>query len=341
MDANKLHRQIESPARTRIRASATNHGASSAPAHRDDGAIKAELHREELDYNGDGIVTLMEELDGANVVKKDIQENRDEFRNDNAPANDGKQGTIDPLPRAAILSMEEDRRRSFNPFSSHYASAPIPRQNRRVLVKEAKPVRDNANAIIMLLLVAILIVAVAIFSVVVAKDYQKAHNTSEQSPNTTKDESVKDKEDDEVEPIEHDFDPIAGRWEAVGNTGSCIVLDKEGLFLWLSDCGAQKGDSFSGNAAIYNGQEALDKLSISKERAARTAGIAVEKLDLSQTFAIIVKPKTFSVVGDEKVQKPSEIKLLVVETKDDEINVYNYQFAELGIYSRTEDGDEL
>ena len=65
MDANKLHRQIESPARTRIRASAANHGASSAPTHRDDGTIKAELHREELDYNGDGIVTLGEFYDYA------------------------------------------------------------------------------------------------------------------------------------------------------------------------------------------------------------------------------------------------------------------------------------
>ena len=341
MDAGSLHKHIESSTRSRIHAKMAS-GSPTTPTFRNDGIVKAELHREELDYNGDGIVTLIEELDGIDNARGNMNSATEETEQANPQElvpppeqDDDAHEYGDTLPQASILSLKESHRRSFNPFSSRYASAPIPRHNRYAPVEEVKPVRDNANAIIMILLIAILIIAVAIFSVIIAGDYRKARETDQiQDSINTNDNASSKIDENEAETPEYDFDSVIGKWRAVEGGDSCITISAKNKVSWVQDCNNQTGDSFSGEASIISGQDAIDKLSITKERAARTVGVAIDELSLEQTFAIIVKPDKYVVGGNEKTQKPSEIRLLLVETEDGKIHIYNYLYAELGIYSR-------
>ena len=336
MDAQSLHKQIQSSTKQRIHAKPSD-GLSDQQSFKNEDAIKSELHKEEFDHDGDGIVSLMEELSSIDSVKEAanrVAEQLNGEQKNEEPISEPKND--ENLPQAAILTMHQEATPSFNAFSSHHASAPVPRQNRQAPIAEAKPVKDNTNAIIMILLIAILIIAVAIFGVIVAgerrKDQEQAANQSRSALSIT-DNSQKQQEEEQAKKYEYDFSKIVGKWTALGDNAACINISKDSKVVWYQKCDSTKDDYYSGTANIISGQDAIDGLGITAKRVARMVGIAEAKVSINRVFAITVTPDEYFVQDNVSAQKPKEIKLLVVKTDDGEINIYDYHYGQLSIYS--------
>ena len=336
MDAQSLHKQIQGSTKQRIHTESSD-SLSSPQLFKNEDTIKSELHKEEFDHDGDGIVSLMEELSSVDSVKETANRVAEQLNNgqkNEEPISEPKND--ENLPQAAILTMHQEATPSFNAFSSHHASAPVPRQNRQAPIAEAKPVKDNTNAIIMILLIAILIIAVAIFGVIVAgerrKDQEQAANQSRSALSIT-DNSQKQQEEEQAKKYEYDFSKIVGKWTALGDNAACINISKDSKIVWYQKCDSTKDDYYSGTANIISGQDAIDGLGITAKRVARMVGIAEAKVSINRVFAITVTPDEYFVQDNVSAQKPKEIKLLVVKTDDGEINIYDYHYGQLSIYS--------
>ena len=335
MDAQSLHKHIEGSTKQRIHAKSTD---DSKQLFKNEEAIKSELHKEEFDHDGDGVVSLMEELESVDSVKEVAEEAaaKLESKTEDDPEEKVEEKN-DSLPQAEILTMHEEKKPSFNAFSSHHASAPVPRQNSQAPIEEAKPVKDNTNAIILILLIAILIIAVAIFGVVVLGDYNRrgkeANQSREAVSGTVEGIAVDDSDDD--------YSSIVGKWRNIAEeSSSCLVVYEDGDVSWYNECDNNSGDHYSGDADFTSDQNAIDDLGITKERAARMLGISESELKLENTFVIKVYPGDYSVNGNSS-QMPSEIKLLVTKSTEHEINVYDYRYGELSILSdKTTEDDE-
>ena len=126
---------------------------------------------------------------------------------------------------------------------------------------------------------------------------------------------------------------IVGKWNVLGDNKACLEISKDSKVTWYQDCDNTKADYFSGQANIVSGQDAIDKLGITAERAARMVGVTETKVSVDRIFAITVTPEEYVVEGNSSAQKPEEIKLLVVKTDDNEINIYDYHYGQLSIYS--------
>ncbi|MCR5572202.1 MAG: hypothetical protein K6F57_00290 [Candidatus Saccharibacteria bacterium] len=335
MDAQSLHKHIQSSTKQRIHAKPADNF-SNPQAFKNDEAIKSELHKEEFDRNGDGVVSLMEELSSIDSVREtanlaaeklNSEQDKKEEQDINPEKND------EALPRAAILTMHEEKRPGFNAFSSHHASAPAPRQNHQAPVEEAKPVKDNTNAIIMILLIAILIIAVAIFGAIVLGEHRRDQEANQARSSLDVTDNNQKQEEEKPKEFEYDFTLIVGKWDVLGDNKACLEISKDSKVTWYQDCDNTKADYFSGQANIVSGQDAIDKLGITAERAARMVGVAETKVSVDRIFAITVTPEEYVIEGNSSAQKPEEIKLLVVKTDDNEINVYDYHYGQLSIYS--------
>ncbi|MBP5656628.1 hypothetical protein J6X15_03530 [Candidatus Saccharibacteria bacterium] len=336
MDAQSLHNHIQSSTKQRIHAKSVDDPLKTQ-SFKNEEAIKSELHKEEFDHDGDGMVSLMEELDSIDSVKEVAEKAAEKINADTKKPDledDNSDQPEDEIPHAAILTMHEEKRPSLNAFSSHHASAPVPQQNRHAPVEEAKPVKDNTNAIIMILLIAILVIAVAIFAIIVLGERRKDSEVGSQireTLNITKEDEETEKE--ETKKFDYDFSALVGKWEIVGGEKSCLEVSAESIVSWHQKCDSKDGDYYSGEAKIVSGQDAVDQLGITVERASRMVGVTESKISVSDVFAITIIPDEYVIGGSTSAKKPNEIKLLVVKTQDGEINVYNYHYGELSIYS--------
>ena len=324
MDAQSLHKHIEGSTKQRIHAK-PNDDPEQTPNNEE--TTESELHGEELDHESNDIVAPVEESENVDSPEEATEEATDKSESESESdesSKDEPEEKDESAPKAEILTMHEEKRPGFNAFSSHHASAPVPRQNNQAPIEEAKPVKDNTNAIILILLIAILIIAVAIFGVVVLGDYKKEHSASQNREATSG--AV-----DTTEATEsgYDFSAIVGEWHNIAeDSNSCIVILEDGNVSWYNDCNDEGGDHYTGDAGFISGQDAIDDLGVTKERAARMLGVSEADLDLDNTFAIKIYPEEYTINGNSQ-KNPSEIKLLVTKPVEHEMNVYDYRFAEL------------
>ena len=344
MDAQSLHKHIQSSTKQRFGAKPAD-DSKKTQVFKNEEAIKSELHKEEFDHDGDGMVSLMEELESVDSVKEVAEKVAEKINAESEksePEDEKPEKTDDEMPQAAILTMQEEKRPTFNAFSSHHASAPVPQQNRHAPVEEAKPVKDNTNAIIMILLIAILVIAVAIFAIIVLGERRQNLEGSSQVRDTlviTEEDENKDEE--KTKEFKYDFSALVGEWSIIGKEKSCLVVDESSNVTWYQVCNDKDDDYYYGSAEIMSGQDAVDQLGITVERVSRMVGVTESELSTKDIFAITVKPSEYRVEGSDSAKKPEEIKLLVVKTKDGELNVYNYHYGELNIYSTKKEDESL
>ena len=341
MDAQSFHKK-NTPSTTTSRLHAR--WASAPDELSEEDVIVASDPDLELDErNPNSVVTLMDELGNAEDAKATADEATANF--DSSPNVDenpwtAKKKDDDPLPQAAILTMTEEKRPSFNAFSSIHASAPVPRQNRQSPVAEAKPVKDNANAIIMILLIAILVIAVAIFGVIVL--YEHRHDHDEPTPAVIDENAGKDDKDDaENEPnSSYSFDDIIGNWIPASNAKACLRIEADKKVSWYTSCDSnQSKDYYVGKSEIIRGQDAIDLLGITKERAARKVGLSNDELQLDNIYVLSTTPEQYVLDGKE-IAKPEKINLLFVYTKDGDAQAYDYNFGELYVLSKSDSSTE-
>ena len=344
MDAQSLHKHIQSSTKQRFGAKPAD-DSEKTQVFKNEEAIKSELHKEEFDHDGDGMVSLMEELESVDSVKEVAEKAAEKINTESEksePEDEKPEKADDEMPQAAILTMHEEKRPTFNAFSSHHASAPVPQQNRHAPVEEAKPVKDNTNAIIMILLIAILVIAVAIFAIIVLGErHQNLEGSSQVRDTLVITEDDEDKEEDKTKEFKYDFSALVGEWGIVGKEKSCLVVDKNSDVSWYQVCNDEDSDHYSGSAKIVSGQDAVDQLGITVERVSRMVGVTESKITVDNVYAITIKPSEYVVDGSDSAKTPDEIRLLVVKTEDGELNVYNYHYGELNIYSTKKEDESL
>ena len=331
MDAQSLHNHIKSSTKQRIHAKPS---IEPKEFDKNDEIINAEIHKEDADRDGDGVVSLIEELDNAEGAKVTAEEATAEL-NPEEPEEEKEEEPKDEdaLPDASILTMKEDKPRSFNAFSSHNASAPVPQQNHQAPVEEAKPVKDNTTAIIMILLIAILVIAVAIFCVIVLGDYRKDREAVQNrtstyvEPEKTEDET---KDDDNSS----DYHAIVGKWKATESKDDCYEIKSDSTMSFYSSCDNDKADYYKGSFKTLRGQSAIDSVSILKDRAARIVGVNESEIKLENIYIVSVTPDEYFVESNQSAKAPSDIKLLAVVSDENELRIYDYNYAELHVLVR-------
>lgn len=343
MDAKSLHNHnTPSSTRQRIHAKTTDEPSGSDNFFKNEEAIKSELQKEAFDQDGDGVVSLMEELNSAEDAKATADEATAELKTEDPVSIESeeekeneKEKENDILPKAAILTMVEEKKPTFNAFSSAHASSPLPQQNRQVPIEEAKPVKDNTNAIIMILLIAILLIAVAIFSVIVLSQYRNDHaaptsiDTSKTNPNNSND-------DDSGKDAQYDYSAIVGKWITTSNNNKCLIIKEGGEVSWYTMCKDTEKDYYVGKAKITRGQDAIDLLGITKERAMRKVGLSSDEVSLSNIYVLSIEPTEYMLDG-ERIAKPEKINILFIYTKDNEAQAYDYNYGDIYILNRSAD----
>ena len=351
MDAQSLHNHnIPSSAKQRIHAKTVDEPETSDKIFENEEETKVEPEKvesdkeepekEEFDRDGDGVVSLMEELNTAEDAKMSAEEATAEIESkseeEDVPEPEKED---DDLPKAEILTMNEEKHPGFNAFSSAHASSPMPQQNHQAPVEEAKPVKDNTNAIIMILLIAILLIAVAIFGVIVLSQYKNDHTVST-STETGRTDPEGD-EDDTKKGTQYDFSAIIGNWTAASNDNKCLNIKEDGEVSWYTVCDNTEKDHYAGKAKIIRGQDAIDLLGITKERATRKVGLSSDEVSLSNIYVLSIEPTEYVLAG-EQIAKPEKINILFIYTKDDEAQAYDYNYGDIYVLKRTvEDNGDL
>ena len=339
MDAQSLHNHnTPSSTKQRIYAKTADEPETSKNFFKNEEAIKTELGKEKFDKDGNGVVTLMEELKSAEDAKVTAEEATAEVQSEseeNGVQEPGKENEEDDgLPKAEILTMTEEKRPSFNAFSSAHASSPMPQQNHQAPVEEAKPFKDNTNAIIMILLIAILLIAVAIFGVIVLSQYKNDHTVS--APVETNKTDSEDGGDDKKKGTQYDFSAIVGKWTATSNDNKCLNISEDGEVSWYTICENTEKDHYAGKAKIIRGQDAIDLLGITKERATRKVGLSSDEVSLSNIYVLSIEPTEY-VLDGEQIAKPEKINILFISTKDNEAQAYDYNYGDIYVFGHTVD----
>ena len=181
MDAQSLHKHtVSETTKPRLRVGSKEGSDNTETFFRNEKLIKDEIDKEELDQNGDGVVSLMEELDSVEDARISAEAIEKHARSEEelTPSQDDQKIDSEEniLPQAAILDASGESQVKFNPDLPQSAPAPPQTTSHKTPVAEAKPVKDNTTAIIMIRLIAILIIAVAIFCAVVLRENHNTHS---------------------------------------------------------------------------------------------------------------------------------------------------------------------
>ena len=230
--------------------------------------------------------------------------------------------------------MTEEKKPSFNAFSSAHASSPMPQQNHQAPVEEAKPVKDNTNAIIMILLIAILLIAVAIFGVIVLSQYKDDHTVT--TPVDTSKTDPDDGEDKTDKGTKYDYSAIVGNWISASNDHKCLIIEENSTVYWYTICENTEKDHYAGKAKIVRGQDAIDLLGITKERATRKVGLSSDEVSMSNIYVLSIEPTEY-VLDGEQIAKPEKINILFIYTKNNEAQAYDYNYGDIYVLKRTID----
>ncbi len=334
MDAQSLHNNnTPSSVKQRIHAKSTSEPEKSNTFFKNEEVIKSELEKEEFDRDGDGVISLMEELSSVEDAKATADEAAAKLK----PAEENvsepeKNNDENDLPKAEILTMTKEKHPSFNAFSSAHASSPMPQQNRQAPIEEAKPVKDNTNAIIMILLIAILLIAVAIFGAIVLSQYRNEHAVA--TPiGTSKTDSDDNDSDNTKKGTQYDYSAIIGNWATASNDRKCLIIKEDGEVSWYTTCENAENDHYAGKAKIIRGQDAIDLLGITKERATRKVGLSSDEVGLSNIYVLSVEPTEY-VLDGKQIAKPEKINILFIYTKDNEAQAYDYNYGDIYVLSR-------
>ena len=339
MDAQSLHKHtVSETTKPRLRVGAKDNSESSDNSEsffRNDKLIKDEIDKEELDQNGDGVVSLMEELDSvedakmsADAVEEQVRL-KEEQKTPAEEAEDNQEQNI--LPQATTLNADGESQTSFNPEPSSDSLAQRP--NHKAPVAEAKPVKDNTTAIIMILLIAILIIAVAIFCAIVLRENRGMHSATQPTSSSTTDNN--DNNSSAPSSRKNDnYTMIIGTWVPTSEQKSCFNIDGNALVSWHASCDDDASDYYFGQSSIFRGSEALNRAGINIERVARMVGLSVDEIELGDVYFIVTTPEEL-VVDGQSANSPDGIRTLFVLTGKNEARIHDYRYNELYVVKRS------
>jgi len=337
MDAQSLHKHIESSTKQRIHAKT---GDQEKDFDKKD-STQVDFNQEEIDHSANDVPEesknddqLGDTVNTENTKDTEDAKDLEEKQEIEKSSNDNEiEATNDSSSQAEILTMhEEEKSVGFNAFSSRHASAPMPRQNSQSPIEEAKPVKDNANAIVMILLITVLAIAVAVFCIIVLGNNSKTGQKQVSSQASTTIEDGADEEPSTTKQPIYDYSAIVGQWNDPNDeTGPCITISEAGSVSWNKKCGNNNDDHFSGEAEFINGQDVVSDLGITKKQAARILGVNEEKLNLNNTFIVKVHPDKYY-INNNSSYSPSEVKLLITKTSAFEIKIYDYRYGSLASF---------
>ena len=341
MDAQSLHKHtVSETTKPRLRVGSKEGSDNTETFFRNEKLIKDEIDKEELDQNGDGVVSLMEELDSVEDARISAEAIEKQARSEEELTSSQDDQKIDSeenvLPQAAILGVSGESQVKFNPDLPQSAPAPTQKTSHKTPVAEAKPVKDNTTAIIMILLIAILIIAVAIFCAVVLRENHNTHSNTQQTATST---TTTDKDEPSVTPTKNNenFAMIIGTWVPVSDQKSCFDIDGNGLVSWHASCADDASDYYFGQSNIFRGSEALNRAGINIERVARMVGLNPDEIELSDVYYIVTTPDEL-VIDGQSANSPEGIRALFVLTDKNEAHIHDYRYNELYISKRkTED----
>ena len=339
MDAKSLHNHISSSsAKTRLRIREENNSKNAESFFRNDDVINTEIDKEKLDQDGDGVISLMEELDGAEdakvsaeIVEKQARSNDDTSSVTKKDEDDNNEK--DSLPQATILSMDYENSSPFDFKTPQQSNTHIPQPNHQTPVEEAKPVKDNTTAIIMILLIAILIIAVAIFCAIVLGENRNTRvpansqtsSSSADSGNNSSAPSTKNA---------NDFTEIIGTWVPVSTQNSCLDIGAGAFVSWHAVCDDDASDNYRGQSEILHGADALNRAGINIERAARIVGLGADEVKLNNVYFITTTPDEL-VIDGQNSGNLEDIRTLFVLTNANEAHMHDYRNNELYILKRS------
>ena len=203
--------------------------------------------------------------------------------------------------------------------SYRFASTSVPRQERHYSVEPAKPVRDNANAVILILLIAILLITVSIYAVILARE-EKAPASPTQT--VVSDEAKDDEDKQKPTPADPNLAKTFGVWRYT-NGGGCFIFSEEGYFYWYQSCSEVSNNYHYGLLMGKRGSQALYEFNMTFDDAVTAMKLDSGTVTKESFFSLNLDTAETVNAGVKRSTKLSKYKMLFAYISDSEAVLYD------------------
>ena len=200
-----------------------------------------------------------------------------------------------------------------------FTSTSIPKQEHRSSIEPAKPVRDNANAVILILLIAILLVTVSIYAVILAREEKTSDG---QVQTVTSDEKSGDEKENNLTPASKAIKESFGVWRST-NGGGCLIFAEEGYFYWYKSCSDVSNNYHYGNLMGARGSQALYELGMTYDDAIIATGLDAGKITTEKFYSLILDTTETTNASVKRTTNLSKFKMLFAYVSDSEATMYD------------------
>lgn len=312
MDAQSLHEHQESTPRQRLGVKSSANPVVEIAGNDDIEPVKNNPERPEESMPEIEVVEVIEPVVDKEPAPE-MEPISDEEESEPEELDDSNEEYEDDRPNPWTPEAIEERRQSY-----HFTSTSIPKQTHRASVEPAKPVRDNANAIILILLIAILLITVATYAVILAREEKAPTNIA---PTTTSEEKDDNGEYDNLTPASSAIKESFGVWRY--KKGGCFVFSEKGYFYWYQSCSNVSDNYHYGTLMGTRGSQALYELNMTYDDAVAVMELDAGKITTEGFYSLILDTTETSNAGVKRTAHLSKFKMLFAYVSNSDAIIYD------------------